>query len=77
MTLGARAAIDPEAVLHSKLIINWGSNTSVTNSHLWAIMHRARKAGAKIITIDPFRSKTAEKVIFGFQYAQAQMLPLP
>jgi anaerobic selenocysteine-containing dehydrogenase len=59
--LGARAAIDPEAVLHSKLIINWGSNTSVTNSHLWAIMHRARKAGAKIITIDPFRSKTAEK----------------
>jgi len=61
MTLGARAAIDPEAVLHSKLIINWGSNTSVTNSHLWAIMHRARKAGAKIITIDPFRSKTAEK----------------
>ncbi len=61
MTLGARAGIDPEAVLHSKLIINWGSNTSVTNSHLWAIMHRARKAGAKIITIDPFRSKTAEK----------------
>lgn len=61
MTLGARAAIDPEAVVHSKLIINWGSNTSVTNSHLWAIMHRARKAGAKIITIDPFRSKTAEK----------------
>ena len=61
MTLGARAAIDPEAVLHSKLIINWGSNTSVTNSHLWAIMHRARKASAKIITIDPFRSKTAEK----------------
>ncbi len=61
MTLGARAAIDPEAVLHSKFIINWGSNTSVTNSHLWAIMHRARKAGAKIITIDPFRCKTAEK----------------
>jgi anaerobic selenocysteine-containing dehydrogenase len=61
MTLGARAAIDPEAVLHSKFIINWGSNTSVTNSHLWTIMHRARKAGAKIITIDPFRSKTAEK----------------
>ncbi len=61
MTLGTRAAIDPEAVLHSRYIINWGSNTSVTNSHLWAIMHKARKAGAKIITIDPFRSKTAEK----------------
>lgn len=61
MTLGTRAAIDPESVLHSKYIINWGSNTSVTNSHLWTLMHRARKTGAKIITIDPFRSKTAEK----------------
>lgn len=59
MTLGTRAAIDPETVVHSKYIINWGSNTSVTNMHLWSIMHQARKHGAKIITIDPFRSKTA------------------
>src|SRR6516225_7924182 len=61
ITLGTRAAIDPEAVVHARDIINWGSNTSVTNMHLWAVMHRARKAGAKIITIDPHRSKTAEK----------------
>jgi anaerobic selenocysteine-containing dehydrogenase len=61
ITLGTRAAIDPEAVIHSRYIINWGSNTSVTNMHLWAIMHRARKAGARIVTIDPFRCKTAEK----------------
>jgi anaerobic selenocysteine-containing dehydrogenase len=61
ITLGTRAAIDPEAVIHSRYIINWGSNTSVTNMHLWALMHRARKAGARIVTIDPFRSKTAEK----------------
>ena len=61
VTLGTRAMIDPEAVIHSRLIINWGSNTSVTNMHLWAIMHQARKRGAKIITIDPHRSKTAEK----------------
>src|SRR4029077_8490979 len=55
------AAIDPEAVVHSRYIINWGSNTCVTNMHLWALMHQARKAGARIVTIDPFRSKTAEK----------------
>src|SRR5205807_5824720 len=61
ITLGTRAAIDPEAVVHSRYIINWGSNTSVTNLHLWALMHRARKAGTRIVTIDPFRSKTAEK----------------
>jgi anaerobic selenocysteine-containing dehydrogenase len=61
MTLGTRAAIDPEAVVHARYLINWGSNTSVTNSHLWALMHRARKNGARIVTIDPFRCKTAEK----------------
>ncbi|HYV35133.1 MAG TPA: molybdopterin oxidoreductase family protein [Gemmataceae bacterium] len=61
VTLGTRAAIDPEAVVHSRYILNWGSNTSVTNIHLWTIMHEARKRGAVIVTIDPYRSKTAAK----------------
>jgi anaerobic selenocysteine-containing dehydrogenase len=61
ITLGTRAVVDPDTVLHSRYIINWGSNTSVTNMHLWAIMHRARKAGAKIVTIDPYQCKTAQK----------------
>jgi anaerobic selenocysteine-containing dehydrogenase len=61
VTLGTRAWIDPEAVRHAKYIVNWGSNTSVTNLHLWTIMHRARKAGAKIVTIDPHHSVTARK----------------
>lgn len=61
MTLGTRAALDPETIANSKYIINWGSNTSVTNMHLWSIMHQARKNGAKIITIDPFRCKTAAR----------------
>ncbi len=61
ITLGTRAAFDPEAIVHARYIINWGSNTSVTNMHLWTLMHRARKQGATIVTIDPHRSKTAEK----------------
>ncbi|MCI0642934.1 MAG: molybdopterin oxidoreductase family protein [Gemmataceae bacterium] len=61
ITLGTRAALDPEAVIHSRYIINWGSNTSVTNMHLWAIMHRARRHGTRIVTIDPYQSKTAAK----------------
>jgi anaerobic selenocysteine-containing dehydrogenase len=61
VTLGTRAAIDPEATIHSRYIINWGSNTSVTNMHLWAIMHQARKRGAKIVTVDPYKCKTAER----------------
>jgi anaerobic selenocysteine-containing dehydrogenase len=61
ITLGTRAVIDPETVVQSRYIINWGSNTSVTNMHLWALMHQARKAGAKIISIDPYRCKTAAR----------------
>ncbi len=61
ITLGTRAAFDPEAIVQARYIINWGSNTSVTNMHLWALMHKARKAGARIVTIDPFRSQTAAR----------------
>ncbi|MBL8795792.1 MAG: molybdopterin oxidoreductase family protein [Planctomycetia bacterium] len=61
ITLGTRAVFDPETVVRSRYIINWGSNTVVTNMHLWTLMHQARKAGARIVTIDPYRCKTAEK----------------
>ncbi|MFO0852259.1 MAG: molybdopterin oxidoreductase family protein [Gemmataceae bacterium] len=59
ITLGTRAVIDPEAVVHARYIVNWGSNTKVTNIHFWALIHQARKRGAKVVTIDPHRSKTA------------------
>lgn len=61
VSLGTRAVLDPETVVHARYIINWGSNTSVTNMHLWALMHQARKAGAKIVTIDPYQCKTATR----------------
>lgn len=61
ITLGTRAVIDPEAAVHARYIINWGSNTAVTNSHFWAVIHQARKQGARVVTIDPYRSPTASK----------------
>ncbi len=61
VTLGTRAAIDPEAAVHARYIVNWGSNTVVTNVHFWAVQHQARKRGAKIVTIDPHRSRTAAR----------------
>ncbi|MBS0264591.1 MAG: molybdopterin oxidoreductase family protein [Planctomycetes bacterium] len=60
-TIGSRTGMAPEGFAESRLIINWGSNTAVTNSHLWVLMHQARRAGAQIITIDPYRSRTAER----------------
>ena len=61
ITLGTRAMVDPEASVNCKYIINWGSNTSVTNIHFWKVEHEARKRGAKIVTIDPYKSPTAAK----------------
>jgi anaerobic selenocysteine-containing dehydrogenase len=61
VTLGTRAMIDPESAVNCRYIVNWGSNTSVTNIHFWKIEHEARKRGAKIVTIDPYRSPTAAK----------------
>ena len=49
------------AVPKCKFIVNWGSNTVNTNSHLWSLMIEARQAGATIVTIDPYRSPTARR----------------
>jgi anaerobic selenocysteine-containing dehydrogenase len=58
---GKRPVIDPELAVNSRFIVNWGSNTAVTNVHFWRIEHEARKRGAKIVTIDPYKSPTAAK----------------
>jgi anaerobic selenocysteine-containing dehydrogenase len=60
-TIGARVGMAPEAFAESRYIINWGSNTAVTNTHLWVLMREARQRGAKIVTIDPYRCRTAER----------------
>ena len=52
---------DPMAVPDCKLILNWGSNTAHTNSHLWSLMIQARKKGATLVAIDPYKSPTAKR----------------
>ncbi|MSR79585.1 MAG: molybdopterin oxidoreductase family protein, partial [Gemmataceae bacterium] len=59
MTLGGRAVADPFLTEECRHIINWGSNTAVTNSHMWVRMVKAQKQGAKIVTIDPYKTPTA------------------
>ncbi|MFT3880654.1 MAG: molybdopterin-dependent oxidoreductase [Gemmatales bacterium] len=77
ITLGTRAALDPESVVHSKCIINWGSNTSVTNMHLWAIMHQARKRGAGSSRSIPSAAKQQDTATGGFLSDPAPMQPSP
>lgn len=60
-TLGAGYGIDPEDIVHSRLVILWGTNTIVTNLHYWPLVLEAKKRGAKIVVIDPIRTRTAEQ----------------
>jgi anaerobic selenocysteine-containing dehydrogenase len=59
MTIGATPGVDPESFVHSKYIILWACNTLGTNSHHWPFIEQAKKAGAKLVVIDPVRTRTA------------------
>ncbi len=60
-TYGAKWGTHVEQFAHSRLILIWGSNPITSNLHFWAHAQAAKRAGAKLIAIDPRRSETAEK----------------
>ncbi len=60
-TIGARIGTDLEQVQDAKLIIIWGGNPIASSLHFWMRVQEAKRKGAKIIAIDPYRSLTAEK----------------
>src|SRR3954451_15467776 len=59
MTIGHTPGVDPESFVHSKYIVLWACNTLSTNSHHWPFIEQARKAGAKLVVIDPVKTRTA------------------
>jgi anaerobic selenocysteine-containing dehydrogenase len=61
VTMGKTIGFDPEAVVHARLIVAWGANIVSSNVHFWPFVEEARRRGARLVTIDPYRSRTAEK----------------
>jgi anaerobic selenocysteine-containing dehydrogenase len=59
MTIGASIGADVEGIPQSDLVLLWGTNTLTSNPHMWPFVLRAREKGAKIICIDPIRTRTA------------------
>src|SRR5512141_637318 len=60
-TIGASMGTDVLQFDASRLILIWGSNPIVSNLHFWTRAQEAKRRGAKLIAIDPYRSATAEK----------------
>jgi len=60
-TIGATIGTDLEQFQDARLIIIWGGNPIASNLHFWMRAQEAKRRGAKLIAIDPYRSLTAEK----------------
>ena len=58
-TLGSGRACDPADLRLAELVILWGTNTRLTNRHLWPFVEEARAAGATVVVVDPIRTITA------------------
>jgi anaerobic selenocysteine-containing dehydrogenase len=60
MTVGPTGGMDVESLAYSKYIIVWAMNMVSTNLHGWPFILEARKNGAKVVVIDPVRTRTAK-----------------
>jgi anaerobic selenocysteine-containing dehydrogenase len=60
-TIGGSIGTDLEHFQDARLIIIWGGNPIASNLHFWMRAQEAKRRGAKLIAIDPYRSLTAEK----------------
>ena len=60
-TYGAVPGIPPEQAARARVIVAWGNNVTWSNLHLMREISQARKAGARLVVIDPRRTKAAEQ----------------
>ena len=57
--LGRKIGTDTELFSRAKYIIAWGANVHGNNVHLWPFIEEARRNGAKLVVIDPYKTRTA------------------
>jgi anaerobic selenocysteine-containing dehydrogenase len=69
-THGSSPEVDPERWPRARHVLVWGWNPQSTAPHLWRFVVQARKAGARLVVVDPYRSRTA-------RVADEHVQPLP
>lgn len=58
---GNAPGMPPEQAVNADLIIVWGNNVTVSNLHFTRIVKQARARGARLVIVDPKRTKIAEQ----------------
>ena len=56
---GIKLGTVPQDFARAGLIVAWGANVHGNNVHLWPFIEEARHGGAKLVVIDPYRTRTA------------------
>ena len=69
-THGISPEVDPEEWPHARYLLLWGWNPMSTAPHLWRLLLDARQNGARLVVVDPYRSRTA-------RVADEHLTPLP
>jgi molybdopterin guanine dinucleotide-containing S/N-oxide reductase-like protein len=59
LVYGKKFGMPTEDFRLAKLILAWGANIHGNNIHLWPFVEEARRNGARLIVIDPYRTRTA------------------
>ena len=59
-TVGTVAGNDSEQMVDADLVVLWGINASYTHINLMSLVKKARRRGAFIVCIDPYRTQTAK-----------------
>jgi anaerobic selenocysteine-containing dehydrogenase len=60
-TLGGKVGMRIEFFAEARLILIWGSNSIASNLHFWRHVQVAKRAGARVVCIDPRKTETADK----------------
>ena len=60
-TIGGKLGMRVEFFAEAKLILIWGSNSIGSNLHFWRYAMAAKRAGARLVCIDPRKTETADK----------------
>jgi len=69
-TLGTVTGSDSEQMVDSELVVLWGINASHTHINAMTLVKEARRRGAFVVCIDPYRTRTARQ-------ADCHVMPRP